>query len=40
MAEEIIPLKTAESVFGGLSKVALLERDAADFLLKSHLSIL
>lgn len=31
MTEEIIPLKTADSVSGGLSKVELLERDAADF---------
>lgn len=41
MAEEIIPLKTADRVSGGLSKVVLLERDAADFyfFFKSHLSI-
>lgn len=31
MAEEIIPLKTADRVSGGLSKVVLLERDVADF---------
>lgn len=32
MAEEIIFLKTADRVSGGLSKVELLERDAAELL--------